>query len=90
MRLHLVQFMFIFDPPRFSDESVLDIQVPYLAFDLEPNTIYYWNYTTTPQPGLDGRDVVYPRGRVLGGSTSISESGYAASFGDEITKMEAA
>uniref|UniRef100_A0A5K1K0S2 Glucose oxidase n=1 Tax=Ganoderma boninense TaxID=34458 RepID=A0A5K1K0S2_9APHY len=55
-----------------SDEDVLTIQVPYLAFDLEPNTIYDWNYTTTSQPGLGGRNIVYPRGHVLGGSTSIN------------------
>ncbi|PIL23708.1 hypothetical protein GSI_13457 [Ganoderma sinense ZZ0214-1] len=54
------------------DDGVLAIEVPLLATGLQPNTVYDWNYTTTPQPGLDGRDVVYPRGRVLGGSSSIN------------------
>ncbi len=58
----------------FSDEGVLGIEVPLLATGLQPNTLYDWNYTTTPQSGLGGRNVVYPRGRVLGGSSSISES----------------
>ena len=31
-----------------------------------------WNYTTTPQEALDNRTVAYARGKVLGGSTSIS------------------
>ena len=26
-----------------------------------------WNYETTPQPGLGGRTVYWPRGKVLGG-----------------------
>lgn len=66
---------FFLTPSAFSDEGVVGIQVPLLATKLQPNTLYDWNYTTTPQAGLDGRDVVYPRGRVLGGSSSISESG---------------
>nr|VWO99079.1 Alcohol oxidase [Ganoderma boninense] len=55
-----------------SDDGVFGIEVPLLATGLQPNTLYDWNYTTTPQSGLDGRDVVYPRGRVLGGSSSIN------------------
>ena len=66
---------FVLTLVAFSDEGVVGIQVPLLATKLQPNTLYDWNYTTTPQAGLDGRDVVYPRGRVLGGSSSISESG---------------
>ena len=31
-----------------------------------------WNYETEPQPGLDGRRVYWPRGRVLGGCSSIN------------------
>ena len=34
---------------------------------------YDWNYTTTPQSGFNGRSVPYPRGRILGGSSSISK-----------------
>lgn len=32
-----------------------------------------WNFTTTPVEGLNNRVLEYPRGFVLGGSTSISE-----------------
>lgn len=32
-----------------------------------------WNFTTTPVEGLNDRVLEYPRGFVLGGSTSISE-----------------
>ena len=31
-----------------------------------------WCYQTTPQTGLNGRQLNYPRGRVLGGSSSIN------------------
>ena len=31
-----------------------------------------WNYTTVPQPHLDGRRLQWPRGKVLGGSSSIN------------------
>jgi choline dehydrogenase len=31
-----------------------------------------WCYRTEPEPGLDGRSILYPRGRVLGGSSSIN------------------
>ena len=31
-----------------------------------------WNYTSEPEPHLDGRRIPLPRGRVLGGSSSIN------------------
>ncbi|MEX1250093.1 MAG: GMC family oxidoreductase N-terminal domain-containing protein [Hyphomonas sp.] len=31
-----------------------------------------WMYKTTPQPGLNGRSLAYPRGKVLGGSSAIN------------------
>ncbi|PWR25303.1 GMC family oxidoreductase [Zavarzinia aquatilis] len=31
-----------------------------------------WNYETVPQPGLGGRTMYFPRGKVLGGSSSIN------------------
>ncbi|GBG29503.1 Choline dehydrogenase, mitochondrial [Hondaea fermentalgiana] len=37
---------------------------------------YNWNYYTTPQKGLDGRSVHQPRGKVLGGSSSINAMVY--------------
>ncbi len=38
------------------------------------DTPWDWNYTTTAQPGLDNRSYPYPRGRLLGGSSSASMS----------------
>ncbi|MGV1948968.1 MULTISPECIES: GMC family oxidoreductase N-terminal domain-containing protein [unclassified Agrobacterium] len=31
-----------------------------------------WNFTTLPEPGLNGRELVWPRGRGLGGSSLIN------------------
>ena len=31
-----------------------------------------WSYATDPEPGLNGRRLYWPRGRVLGGSSSIN------------------
>ncbi|MBV8914942.1 MAG: GMC family oxidoreductase N-terminal domain-containing protein, partial [Acetobacteraceae bacterium] len=35
-----------------------------------------WRYVTTPQPGLAGRVLPYPRGKVLGGSSAINALAY--------------
>lgn len=35
-----------------------------------------WRYSTTPQPGLGGRIVAYPRGKVVGGSSTINALAY--------------
>lgn len=42
-----------------------------LAYPMN-GTRYSWNYHTEPEPYLDGRRVHCPRGRVLGGSSSIN------------------
>ncbi len=48
----------------------IHIPVGYLYTMGDPRTD--WCYQTTPQPGLNGRSLAYPRGRVLGGSSSIN------------------
>ncbi len=47
-----------------------EIRIP-AAFTKLLQTAYDWNYYTTPQPQLAGRELYWPRGRTLGGSTSI-------------------
>jgi choline dehydrogenase len=43
-----------------------------------------WNYDTAPQPALGGRSVYWPRGKVLGGSSSMNAMmwvrGFAADY----------
>nr|GAT54989.1 alcohol oxidase [Mycena chlorophos] len=57
-----------------SNENSINLEAPLLAVLATPNTPTDWNYTTTPQPGLGGRSIAYPRGFVLGGSSSVSAS----------------
>ncbi|KAJ7131737.1 aryl-alcohol oxidase-like protein [Mycena crocata] len=54
-----------------SNEGVLPVIVPFRA-SAAIRSPYDWNYSTTPQTALNGRSIVYPRGHVLGGSSSIN------------------
>ncbi|EAU88011.2 aryl-alcohol oxidase [Coprinopsis cinerea okayama7 len=59
-----------------SDEGVLAAQVPFLGPTLTPGTFrrtpFDWNYTVAPQEGLDGRTFPFPRGKMLGGCSSVN------------------
>jgi choline dehydrogenase len=48
------------------------IHVPAGVLKLLYNPLVNWNYTTDPDPGIAGRQMHWPRGRVLGGSSSIN------------------
>ena len=48
----------------------IHIPVGYLYCINNPRTD--WLYRTEPEPGLNGRSLIYPRGKVLGGSSSIN------------------
>ena len=48
----------------------IHIPVGYLRCIGNPRTD--WRYRTEREPGLNGRDLLYPRGKVLGGSSSIN------------------
>ncbi|KAK0233885.1 GMC oxidoreductase-domain-containing protein [Armillaria fumosa] len=53
-----------------SDRDLLSLEIPYLVNLL--GSEYTWNYSTTVQPGLNNKTILFPRGHVLGGSTSIN------------------
>lgn len=54
-----------------SDRSIF-VQMP-TALSIPMNTSRYnWRYHTEPEPGLGGRSLHTPRGKVLGGSSSIN------------------
>ena len=54
-----------------SDRSIF-IQMP-AALSIPMNSkTYNWGYESEPEPHLDGRRIVCPRGKVLGGSSSIN------------------
>ena len=43
-----------------------------VAFSQLYKTPFDWDFATEPEPALDGRSVYLPRGRVLGGSSSLN------------------
>lgn len=47
-------------------------RLPMLMGKLMHSGIYNWNYYTEPEPHLAGRQVYWPRGKVLGGSSTIN------------------
>ncbi|MEI5682619.1 GMC family oxidoreductase N-terminal domain-containing protein [Mesorhizobium sp. CCNWLW179-1] len=48
------------------------IHIPAGFYYLLRNSSLGWGYQTDPEPGLNGRRVVFPRGKVVGGSGSIN------------------
>ncbi|KAJ7808645.1 alcohol oxidase [Mycena olivaceomarginata] len=62
------------------------ISVPLLAGS-GTGTMFDWNYTTTAQAGLNGRLIDYPRGFVLGGSSSINGMIYARGSSEEYDRL---
>jgi choline dehydrogenase len=56
-------------------DAAPDITIPSHWLRL-PGSEYDWNYESAPEAGLGGRTVGLPRGRVLGGSSSINAMNY--------------
>ncbi|MGA8755147.1 MAG: GMC family oxidoreductase N-terminal domain-containing protein [Stellaceae bacterium] len=48
------------------------IHIPAGALHLRANPLVNWNYYTDPEPGIGNRALHWPRGRVLGGTSSIN------------------
>ena len=49
-----------------------EIQMPAAVGRLLSSNRFNWNFQSEPEPFLDGRRLIHPRGRVLGGSSSIN------------------
>ena len=63
----------------FTDTLVnnnLMIHIPAGVYKAYLNPSLNWNYNTSTEPGLKGRSVFTPRGKVLGGSSSINSMVY--------------
>ncbi|RDB23531.1 Pyranose dehydrogenase [Hypsizygus marmoreus] len=63
------------------------ITVPFLGPLASPNTPFDWNYTTVPQPAINNRRIPYPRGYVLGGSSSTNYMVYTRCSSDEYDRF---
>jgi len=48
------------------------VNIPAMAVMMAPTSINNWAFDTVPQPGLNNRQGYQPRGKVLGGSSSIN------------------
>jgi choline dehydrogenase len=53
------------------NDRKLEIRMP-AGFPKLFKTPYDWDYTTAKQPEMSGRELYWPRGRVLGGSSSMN------------------
>ncbi|KAG6917039.1 hypothetical protein DXG01_004091 [Tephrocybe rancida] len=72
-----------------SDAGVLASQVPFLAPTLTQPSPYEWNYTTVAQSGLGGRSIAYPRGHILGGSSSTNWLVYTRGSAEDFDRYAA-
>lgn len=52
------------------------IHVPLGVGKIWQSPAYNWKYNSEPEPGLDNRSLWHPRGRVVGGSSSINMMAY--------------
>ena len=57
--------------------SALNIHIPAGFTRVFRDRAFNWNYMSQPEPELDGRSVSIPRGKILGGSSSINGMIYA-------------
>ncbi|KAJ7745962.1 aryl-alcohol oxidase [Mycena olivaceomarginata] len=73
-----------------SNEGVMDSIVPFLVGNLlsGPNA-YEWNYTTTPQIGLNNRSIRYPRAHILGGCTAHNGMVYTRGSAEDYDRYAA-
>jgi choline dehydrogenase len=66
-------------------DEALQLHVP-AAFSKLFRGEYDWDYDTVPQPSLENRTVFWPRGKTLGGSSSLNAMmwirGFAADYDD--------
>ncbi|GAA3751171.1 GMC family oxidoreductase N-terminal domain-containing protein [Microbacterium kribbense] len=60
-------------------DKALELHIP-AAFSKLFRGGYDWNYDTVPQPQLEGRTVYWPRGKTLGGSSSLNAMMWVRGF----------
>ncbi|EIM83276.1 aryl-alcohol-oxidase from pleurotus Eryingii [Stereum hirsutum FP-91666 SS1] len=67
-------------------DDIEDVAIPFLSETLTPNQPWDWNYVTTPQPGLNGRSIDYPRGKLLGGSSCVNDQAWTRGSKDDFDR----
>ncbi|WP_174818753.1 GMC family oxidoreductase [Ruegeria atlantica] len=69
------------------DRNVM-IQIPAGVYRAFRNKRINWNYVSEPEAGLNGRRIPTPRGRVVGGSSSINSMVYMRGHPDDFNRWE--
>ncbi|KAJ7822434.1 aryl-alcohol-oxidase from pleurotus Eryingii [Mycena leptocephala] len=72
-----------------TNEGVVDSQAPFLVGEMMRQPIWSWNYTTTPQNGLNGRASPYARAHILGGCSSHNGMFYTRGSRDDFDRYAA-
>jgi len=65
------------------------IRLPFAFLKLQSIGSLGWNYMSEPEPGLDGRRLALPRGKVLGGTSSINGMVYSRGHPADYDEWEA-
>ncbi|KAE9395309.1 aryl-alcohol oxidase-like protein [Gymnopus androsaceus JB14] len=61
--------------------NAFEIDVPYFCTRFKPQ--FDWNYSTTAQSGLNDRSTGFPRGFILGGTSSVNGMAYTRGSADD-------
>ncbi|KDQ32751.1 hypothetical protein PLEOSDRAFT_1031974 [Pleurotus ostreatus PC15] len=67
--------------------DVANIRIPFNAPLASPGTPFDWNFTTVNQPSLNNLPEPYPRGKVLGGSSSTNYLVYTRGASDDYDRL---
>lgn len=70
-----------------SDDKAI-IRTPMLLQEAMTSAAINWDYETVPQPHLNGRALYWPRGKALGGSSSINAMHYIRGARDNYDEWE--
>lgn len=70
-------------------DRALELHVP-AAFKNLFRSAYDWGYDTVPQPELEGRRIFWPRGKTLGGSSSLNAMMWVRGFAADYDEWAAA
>ncbi|KAF5368019.1 hypothetical protein D9758_004328 [Tetrapyrgos nigripes] len=65
----------------------MNITIPFLTTHASPGGPFDWNYTTTPQTGVSNQTIAYPRGFVLGGTSSINSFAYTRGTSEDYDRI---
>ena len=70
------------------DDKSIFLRMPAAFAEAMKIERFNWGYATQPEPGLDGRTLACPRGKVLGGSSSINGMVYVRGHPSDFDEWE--